>query len=176
MPCAFLNLTCGQESGDGNALGVSLSNPVRSCPCASKGSVLGTLRNYALRNNVCRMLLQNARGLRMTTRELITMWRTDAGMLERYGDDRGANLLKRAATDLECALRAEEDELLDLDAAAQESGYSKDRLRHMVAEGTVPNAGRRHAPRVRRGDLPRKRSRSSQFDAAATARAITGAQ
>lgn len=112
----------------------------------------------------------------MTSRELMTQWREDAATLARYGDERGAMLLRRAADDLEAALRAQDEELLDLDAAAQESGYSKDRLRHMVADGALPNAGRKHAPRVRRADLPRKRPRSSQFDPAATARAITGAQ
>jgi hypothetical protein len=53
----------------------------------------------------------------------------------------------------------DDDELLTLDAATTESGYSAERLRHLVADGAVPNAGRRGAPRVRRGDLPKRANR-----------------
>jgi len=74
--------------------------------------------------------------------------------------------LERAAADLDAALAREQDALLSLEQAAQESGYSADHLRHLVADGTVPNAGRRGAPRVRRGDLPTRpgKARSSTYD------------
>jgi hypothetical protein len=47
---------------------------------------------------------------------------------------------------------------LTLDEASRESGYSTDHLRHLIADGTLANAGRKHAPRLRRVDLPRKPS------------------
>lgn len=109
----------------------------------------------------------------MIPRDLPATWRTEAGVLARYGDSRGAEILNGVAATLEHALAAEGNELLDLAAGSQESGYSVDRLRHMVAEGVVPNAGRKGAPRVRRADLPAKpRKTSGGFDAAATARSI----
>lgn len=112
------------------------------------------------------------RDRRVTERELVVLWREEAQTLERYGDERGATMLRRNADDLEAAMRAAADEALDLDAAAAESGYSKDRLRHMISDGTLPNAGRKGSPRVRRVDLPRKSSRASTFDAELTARKL----
>lgn len=47
-------------------------------------------------------------------------------------------------------------ELLTLSEAAEESGYSQDHLRRLIREGKLTNAGRHHAPLVRRADLPRK--------------------
>lgn len=54
------------------------------------------------------------------------------------------------------ALAPSGDEVLSLAEAAQESGYSVDRLQHLVAEGAIPNAGRKGKPGIRRRDLPRK--------------------
>jgi len=50
-------------------------------------------------------------------------------------------------------------EALSLPQAASESGYSADHLAREVRVGRIPNAGRRGAPRIRRGDLPRKPGR-----------------
>ena len=109
----------------------------------------------------------------MTPVELAARWRQDAEVCARYGDERGAGVLHRVADELDAALRATGDEALTLEAAAMESGYSRDRLRHMVADGEIPNAGRRGAPRIRRGDLPRKKSsRGDAFDPAAAARSV----
>lgn len=106
----------------------------------------------------------------MTPRELPTAWRTEAGTLEKYGDTRGARLLRDVADVLEASLRSVEDEPLDLSTAARESGYSADRLRHLVSSGEIPNAGKKGAPRIRRGDLPRKaRASAVGFDASAVA-------
>ncbi|HKV51093.1 MAG TPA: hypothetical protein VJO52_07835 [Gemmatimonadaceae bacterium] len=49
-----------------------------------------------------------------------------------------------------------ERDVLTLGGAAAESGYSTDHLRRLIRDGKVPNAGRRHAPLVRRCDLPIK--------------------
>lgn len=54
--------------------------------------------------------------------------------------------------------RAEANELLNLQEAARESGYSADHLGRLVRDGRIRNAGRPNAPRVRRGELPRKAS------------------
>jgi len=98
--------------------------------------------------------------------QLAGQWRAHAQELRSWGGDASATALERAAADLEAALAREQDALLTLEQAAQESGYSADHLRHLVAEGTVPNAGRRGAPRVRRGDLPTRpgKARSAQYD------------
>lgn len=111
--------------------------------------------------------------------ELAARWRADAERLRLWDDERGARMLERCAEQLAGAERQVRDEPLTLEQAATESGYSADRLRHMVADGIVPNAGRRGAPRIRRGDLPvkpgaRAAHPSRGFDAAAAAASILG--
>jgi len=49
-----------------------------------------------------------------------------------------------------------ERDVLTLGEAAAESGYSTDHLRRLIRDRKLPNAGRRHAPLVRRCDLPNK--------------------
>jgi len=84
-----------------------------------------------------------------------------------------ARACRTHADDLDAAMRSVADDALDLTAAAQESGFSVDRLRHKVAAGEIPNAGRRGSPRIRRGDLPIKRQAGNgRFDAAAIARSF----
>lgn len=51
---------------------------------------------------------------------------------------------------------AHENELLSLERASCESGYSKAHLRRMAAQGKIPLHGSRYRPRIRRADLPRK--------------------
>jgi hypothetical protein len=69
-----------------------------------------------------------------------------------------------------------EAEILTLAEAAQESGYSGDHLRHLIADGTLDNAGRKGSPRIRRGDLPVKPGHRHQgpTDAEDVAREIIG--
>ena len=109
----------------------------------------------------------------MALSELANRWRTEAELLARYGDDRGAHACRMHADELERAVREAEAEELTLAQAAAESGYSPDRLRHMVSGGVIPNAGEKGAPRIRRGDLPKKRARTpDSFDAHDVARRI----
>lgn len=110
----------------------------------------------------------------MTPAELPLRWREEAEVAEALGDSRGAVMCRRFADALAAALRNAEGELLTLEAAADASGYSSGRLRHMVADGLIPNAGAKGRPRIRRGDLPKKVRRTvSPFDmAAATARML----
>ena len=47
--------------------------------------------------------------------------------------------------------------------SALESSYSTEHLRKMVASGMIPNSGERGRPRIRRGDLPVKRTNGSSL-------------
>lgn len=87
---------------------------------------------------------------------LAEKWRTDAELLRRYGDERGASVAELHADELEAAVAADRLDALTLKQASKESGYSYSRLHQLVSEGLIPNAGRRNAPRIRRHDLPRK--------------------
>jgi hypothetical protein len=72
--------------------------------------------------------------------------------------------LELIAADVVDALRelqaSDAGELLTLDEASARSGYSADHLARLIRRGTIPNAGRPHAPRIRASDLPRKASPS----------------
>ena len=78
--------------------------------------------------------------------------------------------LREGAAELERALRDDESDALTLAKAALASGYWAEHLRHLIARGELQNAGRRGAPRVRRGDLPRKaKATPTGYDPAADA-------
>lgn len=111
----------------------------------------------------------------MTPKDLAQRWREDAEVHDRYGAAQLAQVCRSHADEMESALRSVADDALDLASAARESGYSPDRLRHLIAEGSIPNAGRKGSPRIRRGDLPlKRRSNHGHFDAAAAARSLLG--
>lgn len=88
--------------------------------------------------------------------QLAQAWRSHAAELREWGSDASARAIEHCADDLENALRAESTETLTLQQAASESGYSVDHLSRLVRRGGIPNAGRKHAPAIRRADLPRK--------------------
>lgn len=93
-------------------------------------------------------------------RGLVAKWEDEAATLRtRYGDHRLASLAEAHANELLGALTETADELLTLADAAAESGYTVAHLRHMMARGQVPNAGRRGRPRILRGSLPIKHNR-----------------
>lgn len=116
--------------------------------------------------------------------ELAGTWRGHAEMLRRYGDDRGATVLEALAGQLEEAIRDQEQEVLTLSQAAAESGYSKRRLRELMADGKLNNQGERGRPRILRGDLPVKPvkqrpaaspgSRDTRYDPLQDARRLVG--
>jgi hypothetical protein len=87
---------------------------------------------------------------------LPALWRQRADYLHQFGDPNSARLWLLAAVELERALETFGAETLTLDAAAKVSGYSPDYIRKQIAAGALPNAGRKNAPRVRRGDLKAK--------------------
>jgi len=92
-----------------------------------------------------------------TLRELIPAWRARAAELRAWAAAEGAAVaLEHAADELAGALRAEADAPLTLGEASRESGYAVETLAKLLREGRIPNAGRKHAPRIRRGDLPLK--------------------
>jgi GAF domain-containing protein len=101
--------------------------------------------------------------------KLAEQWRQDADAMRRHACEQIATVIERHVAELEAATRAEDAAPLTLEQAARESGYSVDRLRHMITEQRIPNAGRKGAPRVRRQDLPRKAPRSTGFDPRAAA-------
>ena len=81
-------------------------------------------------------------------------WREEATILEkRYFDPRAAELFRLHARELEEAVQDNQLEVLTIAEAAATSGFSADHIRHQVAEGKIPNVGRKGSPRVRRGDL-----------------------
>jgi len=87
--------------------------------------------------------------------DLSACWRALAATLRPYVPA-AALAYDRAAEALDGALEAEQDARLTLREAARESGFSADHLGRLVREGRIPNAGRAHAPRIRRADLPRR--------------------
>ena len=106
---------------------------------------------------------------------LMAKWEGDATALERYADERGAAVCRLHVAELGEAIRAAQDEVLTLAEAALESGFSGSHLRHEVSGGVIPNAGKKGAPRIRRGDLPMKAGkRSSVPDPESAALAILG--
>ena len=85
-------------------------------------------------------------------------WRSEAKILHRRGAAEQAAVLESCASELEQQGRVFSLETLDLEQAAIESGYSYSALQKMASAGTIPNVGKKGAPRVRRGDLPKKPS------------------
>ncbi len=104
-------------------------------------------------------------------------WRARATELRRWAAaDSAAKAYEVAANELEEALRTYSDEVLSLTQAADESGYSTEHLRRLVRDGRIPNAGRKNAPKVRRGDVPKRpkseRQHRGGYDPIADARAL----
>jgi hypothetical protein len=92
----------------------------------------------------------------------------------------GATLCDELLADLDNVLLERNDEALTLRAAAALSGYTVDHLARLIRQGKLPNAGRRHAPRVSRSDLPRKvrndtaHRTTDSYNAAVDARSLAG--
>ncbi len=112
-------------------------------------------------------------------RSLPALWRQRAVELRPFAEA-AARAFEVAAEDLAAALVTADDRVLTLREASRESGYSADHLARLVRDGTIPNAGRRHAPRIRSADLPRRapvagQSRSG-YDPAADARELLSAR
>jgi hypothetical protein len=83
-------------------------------------------------------------------------WRSRAEKLSAWGAADAARLWTLVADELDRWTEQHELEALPLGVASDESGYSTSWLSKMISDGKIPNAGRQHAPLIRRGDLPRK--------------------
>ena len=95
----------------------------------------------------------------MTEQEFLAKWESKATDYDHLGAlVSGAALLRAVLRDVAQlrGARDGDDALLSLTAAARVCGYSADHLGRLVRAGTLVNHGRPNAPRVRRGDLPRK--------------------
>lgn len=88
--------------------------------------------------------------------DLPDAWREAAANLRRFGAEPQARTLETCADELHEALRSTRDELLSLQRAAEESGYSVDHLGRLIRDGKLPNAGRPSKPLIRRSQLPLK--------------------
>lgn len=88
--------------------------------------------------------------------DLPAPWRQRADFLQQYGDPDSARLWMLAAAELERALEAFGAETLTLAQAASATGYSANYLSKQIAAGAIPNAGKKHSPRVRRAGLKAK--------------------
>ncbi len=76
---------------------------------------------------------------------------------EYAADERAAAIWERAAEMAEQSLRRSGLERLTLQQAEAESGYSRDHLRRLIDEGTIPDASVADGSRaILRKDLPRK--------------------
>lgn len=93
----------------------------------------------------------------MTLAELRERWRADATVLRRRGADGAAQLLEGCAAELDAVDEASRAAAIVTPAqAARLTGYSAEHIARLVRRGTIPNVGRKHAPRVRLADVPRK--------------------
>jgi hypothetical protein len=99
---------------------------------------------------------------------LLPTWVSDYVAELRTDADRRATLwpgdpltsaLTAIADELESRAHNHEMELLTIEQAAVESGYTTEHLYRAVNEGKIPNGGQPGAPRICRGDLPRKAGR-----------------
>lgn len=88
--------------------------------------------------------------------DLPARWRAEAARLRTYGAEPQAVTLEACARELEEAHRAVGLEVLTLEQASRESGFSYSALEKAVRTGQLPNAGEKGKPRLLRRDLPLK--------------------
>ena len=114
----------------------------------------------------------------MTPQELRQRWTELRDTYERVGAwVEGARIIDAFLADLTSIERTSNDRLLTLREAAELSGYSTDHLARLVRQAVIPNAGKRHSPRIRLGDLPRRpksfaHSQKRSYDAITDARSL----
>lgn len=82
--------------------------------------------------------------------------RRRAADMEAVGGVAVGNAAFVLIAEMEQFLSERDEELLTLSQAEQQSGYSYEHLRKLVASGVVPNHGRKGSPLIRRSELPRK--------------------
>ena len=96
-----------------------------------------------------------------TFKDRAEAWRTEALRFEEHQCVEVAATLRRVAEELEEDIREWGDELLTIEEASVESGYTTEYLRRLVREGKLRvhrNKGTKSRIRVWRRDLPIKRT------------------
>ena len=88
--------------------------------------------------------------------EVVATWRTDAAVAEAEGRPDQTETYEHFADALHRRAAAWLRKKITVDEAAKASGHSVEGIRWLMEVGAVSNVGRRRAPRIRRGDLPRK--------------------
>jgi hypothetical protein len=88
--------------------------------------------------------------------DLAAEWTARAAMMREYGAEAQAAAIEACAIELRDTVEAWQGEVLTLDQAVAESGYSYSTIQQKVASGEIRNVGTKGRPRVRRYDLPRK--------------------
>ena len=108
--------------------------------------------------------------------DLAARWRADADLLRNHGAIEAATTTDLHAEQVIEAVERAEDEELTLQEATTASGFARRTPRGKLASGEIPNAGRKNAPRIRRGDLPMraKAKQADSFSAAAEVKSILG--
>lgn len=90
-------------------------------------------------------------------RDVIERWQKKRGELAGYkAQVDGAALVGEMLADLDAL--ADGEAAVSLPVARAETGYSTDHLSRLIKDGKLTNYGRKHAPRVRLSECPRKRS------------------
>jgi hypothetical protein len=98
---------------------------------------------------------------------LAVRWREDAQVFRRYGAEGRARMLERMAAELERSTRDDGAARVDLQTAADLSGFSRSHLRRLVRTGKLSvTKDRAGDPLVSVSDLPRKAGRASGAPAA----------
>jgi hypothetical protein len=93
----------------------------------------------------------------MTRDQLFARWRARRDEWRRLGVHvEGAAICDEVLADFQAVFTSEGQELLTLTEASRMSAYSPDHLGRLLRNGTIPNAGRPNAPRIRLADLPRR--------------------
>lgn len=75
---------------------------------------------------------------------------------EHAASEQAACAWEKAAEKLEEVFKNSKLELLNLEEAEVESGYTRSHLKRLIREGVIPNSGGESEPRIQRRHLPRK--------------------
>lgn len=90
----------------------------------------------------------------LTPAALASRWREDAQVFRRYGAAGRARMLERMAAELELTAEADQSAAVDLNTAAELSGFSRAHLRRLIRDGKLSTSA--DGALVRACDLPRK--------------------
>lgn len=90
--------------------------------------------------------------------EVVARWTARRNELQKLGATvDGAKICDEFLADL--AALATSEGFVTLTEAARHTGYTADSLSRMIREGRLTNHGRKHAPRVRVSECPKKPAR-----------------